>query len=356
MRNANGYGGIKKLSGKRRRPWMVTKTAGWEYDEAKDKMKQKIIVVGYAETKAKAQELLAEYNQNPYDVNAAKITFSEVFEKWSKTKYPTVSESNVKGYNASYRACSTLYNKIFKDIKLADLQYVIDSCGKNYPTLKKIKVLFNQLYNYALKNEICNKDYSQFVDVLKYKDRNPNKRSRDRFSNEDIAKIWGVVTENRYYQIPLMLIYSGCRISELLDLKKENVNLEEQYFDVIVSKTENGIRRVPIPDLLLPYYREWYENSECEYLLHTMDQKHLKYRNYYDAYWTPLMDSLGLTYTPHFTRHTCISLLSDAHVDPTIIKKIVGHSGAMTLTERVYTHLDVNVLIEAINKIVKKPE
>jgi hypothetical protein len=34
-----------------------------------------------------------------------------------------------------------------------------------------------------------------------------------------------------------------------------------------------------------------------------------------------------------------------------MIKKIVGHSGAMTLTERVYTHLDVKALPEAINKI-----
>ena len=34
-----------------------------------------------------------------------------------------------------------------------------------------------------------------------------------------------------------------------------------------------------------------------------------------------------------------------------MIKKIVGHSGAMTLTERVYTHLDVETLVEAINKI-----
>ena len=33
------------------------------------------------------------------------------------------------------------------------------------------------------------------------------------------------------------------------------------------------------------------------------------------------------------------------------IKKIVGHAGAMTLTEKVYTHLDVKELIDAINKI-----
>ena len=34
-----------------------------------------------------------------------------------------------------------------------------------------------------------------------------------------------------------------------------------------------------------------------------------------------------------------------------MIKKIVGHSGAMTLTERVYTSLDIETLVEAINKI-----
>lgn len=44
-------------------------------------------------------------------------------------------------------------------------------------------------------------------------------------------------------------------------------------------------------------------------------------------------------------------MLADAHVDQTIIKKIVGHSGAMTLTERVYTHLDVQELVQAINLI-----
>jgi hypothetical protein len=34
-----------------------------------------------------------------------------------------------------------------------------------------------------------------------------------------------------------------------------------------------------------------------------------------------------------------------------MIKKIVGHSGAMTLTERVYTHLDIEALVEAIHQI-----
>ena len=64
-----------------------------------------------------------------------------------------------------------------------------------------------------------------------------------------------------------------------------------------------------------------------------------------------MYNNLNMDHTPHCTRHTCISMLAEAQVDQTTIKKIVGHSGAMTMTERVYTHLDVEVLINAINKI-----
>ena len=243
MKLPNGYGSVVKLSGKRRNPYLVRKTNGWHYDKEKDKQVQDFIIIGYAPTRADGLQMLADYNKNPFDTKAAKMTFDDVYKEWSKRKYPIVSESNVKGYTAAYKTCSSLYHKIFKDLKLADLQTVIDTCGKNYPTLRKIKVLFNQLYDFAIKNDICNKDYSSFVDVVQYKDRNPNKYDRNKFEKDEIDR------------------------------------------------------------------------------------------------------------TPHCCRHTCISMLAEASVDQTIIKKIVGHSGAMTLTEKVYTHLDVKELVNAINKI-----
>ena len=339
------------MSGKRRRPYVVKKTVGWHYDEAKDKMIQDQMTIGYAATRAEGLQMLAEYNNNPFDLKASKVTFQEVYERWSKEKFPTISHSNVKGYEASYKVCESLYRKVFRDLKLVDLQTVVDTCGKNFPTLKKLKSLFNQLYEYAMKNDICSKDYSEFVDIVKYKDKNPDKRDHNKFTKEEIERLW-TLAEDPYYQIVLMLIYNGCRISEFLDLKKEDVHLDEQYFDVIASKTENGLRKVPIADKLLPFYKAWFEGSACEYLLHTPDQKHFDYRNYFDSYFTPLMEQLGFEHTPHDTRHTCISLLTEADVNPTTIKKIVGHSGAMTLTERVYTHLDIQILVDAINKIL----
>ncbi len=63
------------------------------------------------------------------------------------------------------------------------------------------------------------------------------------------------------------------------------------------------------------------------------------------------MELINSEHKPHDTRNTCISLLSENEVSPTLIKKIVGHSGAMSLTEKVYTHTNIQELLDAINKI-----
>ena len=61
------------------------------------------------------------------------------------------------------------------------------------------------------------------------------------------------------------------------------------------------------------------------------------------------MEALDMEHKQHDTRHTTVSLLAKANVNQTIIKRIVGHSGARDLTERVYTHFDIQQLLDAID-------
>lgn len=75
---------------------MVRKTVGYHIDPIKEKKVAEYIIIGYTATKSEGLQLLADYNHNPYDTKAAKMTFSEVYEEWSRKKYPNVSESNVK--------------------------------------------------------------------------------------------------------------------------------------------------------------------------------------------------------------------------------------------------------------------
>jgi integrase len=351
MRLPNGYGGVVKLAGNRRRPYAARITTGWHTDDATGKRIQHLQVLGYASTRSEALQILANYNDYPIDSGSLKLTFSDVYTRWSAEKFPSTSHSNVKGYRAVYALCGDIADEPFRSLRLEDLQRVVDGCGKNYPTLKKLRILYNQLYGYAIKHEIVAKDYSEYVNIIKYRDKNPNKNERDRFTPEEIERIWAH-SDDRYYQTILMLLYNGVRVSELLDLKKKNVHLTEQYFDVIESKTENGVRKVPIADKVLPFYEGWYHDcAGCDYLIHTMDSGHFTYHNYYLNTFLPLVHRLNIERTPHCCRHTTISMLADAHVDQTLIKKIVGHAGAMSLTERVYTHPDIRELVEAINRI-----
>ena len=118
MRLPNGYGSVKKLSGNRRNPWIVTKTDGWELNPDTGKTIQKKIIIGYYPSRQAGLQALAEYNADPYDVNAAKITFSDVYARWSERKFKEVSESNVKGYKAAYKLCTSQYGIRMIDSKL----------------------------------------------------------------------------------------------------------------------------------------------------------------------------------------------------------------------------------------------
>lgn len=344
MRNPNGYGSVYKLSGKRRKPYGARITTGWDNDG-----KQVYKNIGYYVTRTEAIMALADYNRNPYDLDAGKVTFGEVYERFSNERYPKLSKSNLHGYKAAYNVCGSLLDIRFADIKKSHLQAVVDGCGKNYPTLRKLRVLLHQIFRYAMENDVISKDYSKFIEIAHHKTTDDNKRVP--FAASEVRNLWQNVDRNEHVQIILMLIYSGVRISELLDLEKTDVYIEERYFDVTKSKTSDGIRKVPISSKTLPFFEYWMSKDGSNHLLCTPEGKHFTYRNYYDSYWKPFMAEMNMKHRPHDTRHTTISMLAAAKIDQTIIKRIVGHSGAMSLTERVYTHFEIQQLLDAIDAI-----
>lgn len=348
MKLPNGYGSICKMSGKRRKPWRVSITQGWEYDDAKDKPVQKRVSLGYYPTRQEALLALSQYHQQPFDLNTKNLTFQDIYEKWSAEKYPVISHSNQNAYISAYKSCKALHHQTFREITLNALQEIISTSPKGYPSLLRIKGLYIQLYQYAMKHDICTRDYSQFVTVAQPKAPLANTKPHHKFENDELHILWqhsGSFT----IDILLLLIYSGVRVSELLTLKKEQVYLEKRYFEILSSKTSNGIRIVPIAEKVVPIWQQFLVSSS-DYAVCTPKGTPVIYRTYQD-YFKKEMSHLHMEHRIHDTRHTCISLLAQANVNPTIIKTIVGHTGSMSLTERVYTHLDIRLLIDAINQI-----
>lgn len=346
-----GYGSVVKLTGKRENPFMVRVKDGEPIlNHENGSVSHNYKVIGYTKTKKEGMEMLYQFHFDPHFLKP-KLTFKEIYYKMYDEYIAHLSRSSHNAYDAAFDTLSVLHYEVFADIKMRKLQTAFDNCGKNYPTLRKVKVLLNQMYKWAIKYDLVDKDYSRYIELSKHKNTNPNKRNVRIFDKDKINTLWKLAEVNEYYNVIIILIYTGVRIQEMLNLKKEDICLEDQFFVVKESKTDAGVRKVPIADALLPFFSHWINKNDNNYLITTKDDKKMLYSNYLNAYWKTLIEPLGWHQTPHHARHTCVTLLTEARVEPTFIKLIVGHEGAMSLTERVYTHIDNIPLLESINKI-----
>ncbi|MBO7274477.1 MAG: tyrosine-type recombinase/integrase [Clostridia bacterium] len=362
MRLPNGFGNVSKLSGKRRNPWRARKTTGWEIDPVTQRAKQLYITIGYYPSRQAALQALSEYNTNPYDIDASKVTFAEIYEKWTEKKYDDIATSNRNGYKAAFKLCEPLHKTRFADIKLTHLQYIVDNSGKSFPTKRKLKTLFNQLFDYAVMHEVISKDRHivEYVDIGKEEQRST---MHYRFSPSEVDTLWRW-SMNEYVQVILMLIYTGVRPGELFNARCSDVNLEEGYFSIEKGKTVNAARRVPIHDKLIPFFRHWMEKGN-EYLITNSRGDKFKFDTshwgYSKTYWIPVLQSIGIfTYKnekgeivehlPHDTRHTFTSMWAEKRLDEAMRRKIQGHS-CKGVGEMVYTHFEMAKLREEINKL-----
>ena len=102
MKRANGDGSVFKLTGKRRKPWAARITIGWRLDPASGKLTQEYQLIGTFATRIEAETALNDFLQNPYDINAHKLTFSEVYDLWSKEYYATLkNDSSAHCYSSN---------------------------------------------------------------------------------------------------------------------------------------------------------------------------------------------------------------------------------------------------------------
>ena len=343
MRLPSGYGGIVRLKGNRRKPYQVRLTKGFT-----DEGKQIYMYLGYYARRGEALEALAEYNSSPYDITRETITFAEVYKKWSNEHFKKVSSSSIERYSNAYRKyCKSLYKMRFKDIRLTHLQAVIDNCGMAHPTRASIKTLFAVLTRFAMKNDIVDKDYAQYVDV----GQREGKINRKPFTQEEIDKLFKYVDTFDYLDTILIMIYSGLRVGEMLDLRIENIHLEERYM-VGGSKTEAGKNRIiPINKKIEPFIRKYYEkNKDKEFLIINSLGRPMGYSNYRREKFDNIMEKLKMEHKPHDARHTFASLMDSAGANKLCIKRIIGHS-SQDITEDIYTHKTLEELIEAIDLI-----
>ncbi len=351
MRLPNGYGTVYKLSGKRRNPWAVKKTVGWDIDPDTGRAVQKSKYVGYYPTKKEAMSALAAYNEDPYDLKANKITFEEVYEKWSDQHFEEIVPSAVRTWISAFNHSKPLHKMRMKDIRVIHLEECIRNADVGSSTKQRMKSLYNLMYRYAMKHEIVDKNYAALCNTVK---AGPAVIERIPFSPEEVQTLWDNI-DTPFVDMVLIGIYSGWRPQELATLKLADVDPEQRtYFGGM--KTDAGKNRiVPVHSKVYDLVIKNYEKAlalDSKFLFNDENGRD-GCRITYDMYrrrFEKVCIRFDMKHRPHDTRHTFITLGKEYEMDEYILKLIVGHA-IDDVTEKVYTHRTIDRLRTEIEKI-----
>ncbi len=345
MRNPNGYGCVYKASGNRRKPYIARITIGWN-DDGKQIFKS----LGSYATSSEANKVLADYNADPYNIDASKVTFSELYQQWASEKYPKISTSMVLSYKNAYRACSPIYDLQFNNIRKHHLQMLINDTDKTYSGKERMKMLISQMSRFAIENDIIKKDYSSYVDLGERPDKT---LIRKPFSEDEIKILYQSLHIYRYTDTILMMIFSGVRPSELLLTESKNVNLNENYFICGIKNSSSRNRKVPISNFVRPFFEKYYNEAikfNSKWLILNTEGQQMKYSNYNRDKFRRIMEQLQMSHMPHDGRHSFATFMDKANANKLATQLIMGHSPKI-LVDSVYIHKNMNDLQAEIDKM-----
>lgn len=366
-RRPNNSGTVVKLSGKRRKPFCA-KISDTERDIITGKKKQ--IVIGTFETELEALNALSLYyltnKKTITDKEADSIapdlyeevkkrrdkkipTFNEIFEIIYNEELSQLSKSASYGYMAWNKHFQSIHNRQINTIKLQDLQDIFNRDKAGHGTKVHMKVLCSKIFEYAVIHQYISRDdnYTEYIDCGKTKESTKHYA----FSNDEIKTL---INENSdMAKILLIYIFTGLRANELLNIKRENIHIDEicnddgierkiSYF-IAGSKTDAGKKRVvPIHDFIKTFV--------INLLLTDKRIIDMCYMNFNENYMKKYFTKMNMKHTLHDTRVTFTTLCQLNNVDLFCRKRILGHK-MKDITFDTYTSTVINKLYTEIQKI-----
>ena len=148
--------------------------------------------------------------------------------------------------------------------------------------------------------------------------------------------------------------YTGARIEEICSLKCKDIHPDKNYFNIVSSKTEAGIRTVPIHSKIQGRVKELIDESDDGYLFSGLTfNKYNDRSNSIGKRFGRLKKKLGYSdrHVFHSIRKTLVTMLENAGISENLAADIVGHEKPR-ITYGLYSGgASTDVKIKAIQEI-----
>ncbi len=320
-------------------------------------------------------------------------TVEEYCEKWLITQSVHVRSTTLTDYTSKVRRhiIKELGNKRIAEVTADDIGLaLVPVSSKSASVYKSVIVLYKSIFKAALESHIIDEDPTIYLTA---KGGGVPQKDKEALSDEQVEKLIETVKGLPPYVFVMLGLYAGLRREEILALKWDSVYLDVSapYLDVrrawhtehnrpvILTelKTKAAERKIPLPDCLETCLREAKANSTSEYVVANRDGDPLSYtqfkrlwqyivtrstkeRAYYRyedgkrvkhtvvpvlgekaAHNGKVIYSLDFEVTPHQLRHTYITNLIHASVDPKTVQYLAGHESSK-ITMDIYAKVKYN--------------
>jgi site-specific recombinase XerD len=163
----------------------------------------------------------------------------------------------------------------------------------------------------------------------------------------DIQKILSVCQNLKHRSIIMLLYGCGLRVSEVINLKPENIDSKRMIINIIAGKGKKD-RQVMLPETLLLMLRQYFKAEK--------PKDYLFNGQFCNQYTARSINEFLKTYAKkagvkehvhaHLLRHCFATHLLEAGTDISVIQKLLGHNHLKTT--QIYTHVSTS-LISKVN-------
>ena len=316
------------------------------------------ITVDFARNKAKSLSAAVASGIDPRQEKKEKfieekqsMLFGEFFEVF-KAKYITV-EYKDKGSNnlslAKNHILPYFGQKKLEEISAKDIRQFIDSLAHIPTTANRCVASLSMAFRKAEDWEYLPPKANPCTGARKYKE---NKKQRF-LSHLELKKLEESLIQQKTEQKSsyctvnaiFLILYTGCRMGEILNLKWENVNLSNYYIHLPDTKTGESAR--PLNQKAIDLLSSMTPKEGNPYVFYGMIPG--KPLATIKTAWVKILKRAGIKeFRIHDLRHSFASFYLSRGVDLYTVSKLLGHKNIATTTR--YAHLDLKQLKKATDK------
>ncbi len=266
--------------------------------------------------------------------------YDELFVKLNeRMKLHGFTDATIKTYNQAIKQFLAFCEKSSLNLTKNAVKYYLLSLNKERNTAR--------LYYSALRfffKEVLNNPFS--LEEIPVKKR--PKKLPEVLTKEEVKKLIDFINNDKHKLIVKMLYSSGLRLSELINLKRKDIDVEERIIHVKGGKGIKDCKTIIGESLLLDLLKYYSTNDfKTDYVFEGRRGKYSK--KSVQAILKKAGKAIGKRVTPHMLRHSFATHLLEQGTSLRTIQELLGHSSVRTT--QVYAKISSNKLKEIPNPL-----